>query len=120
LSVGADNLFFVVLRQFSQVVGEWLENQILIPDWAYFYYPGATLIFSQDIGEWPENQILIPDWTHFHCPGASLQIYANQFSPSAGTTLVGRLSLQGGEEDAPPPPSSWWSWPDVAPPDPSL
>jgi len=28
--------------------------------------------FSQDIGEWPENQILISDWTYFHCPGASL------------------------------------------------
>jgi len=28
--------------------------------------------FPQDIGEWPENQILIPDWTHFHCPGATL------------------------------------------------
>jgi len=27
--------------------------------------------FSQDIGEWPENQILIPDWTYFHCPGAT-------------------------------------------------
>jgi len=43
-------LFFVVLRQFSQVVGEklidgeWLENQILIPDWAYFYCSGATLL----------------------------------------------------------------------------
>jgi len=28
--------------------------------------------FSQDIGEWPENQILIPDWTYFYCPGATL------------------------------------------------
>jgi len=28
--------------------------------------------FSQDIGEWPENQILIPDWTYFHCPGTTL------------------------------------------------
>jgi len=29
--------------------------------------------FSQDIiGEWPENQILIPDWPYFHCPGATL------------------------------------------------
>jgi len=35
--------FFVVLCQFSQVVGEWPENQILIPDWTYFYCPGATL-----------------------------------------------------------------------------
>jgi len=37
-------LFFVVLRQFSQVVGEWLENQILIPDWTYSYCPGTTLV----------------------------------------------------------------------------
>jgi len=36
-------LFFVVPPQFSQVVGEWLENQNLIPDWAYFYCPGAAL-----------------------------------------------------------------------------
>jgi len=28
--------------------------------------------FSQDIGEWSENQILIPHWTYFHCPGATL------------------------------------------------
>jgi len=62
-------LFFVVPRQFSQVVGEWPENQILIPDWTYFYCPGATL--GNDNGEWPENQILIPDWTYFHCPNKS-------------------------------------------------
>jgi len=37
-------LFFVVPRQFSQVVGEWPENQILIPDWTYFHCPGATLV----------------------------------------------------------------------------
>jgi len=36
-------LFFVVSHQFSQVVGEWSENQILIPDWAYFHCPGTTL-----------------------------------------------------------------------------
>jgi len=36
-------LFFVVPRQFSQDVCEWPENQILIPDWIYFYCPGATL-----------------------------------------------------------------------------
>jgi len=70
-------LFFVVLRSFSKVVGEWLENQILIPDWTYFYCPGATLVprqFSQVVGEWPENQILIPDWTYFHCPGTTLDL----------------------------------------------
>jgi len=36
-------LFFVVPRKFSQVFGEWPENQILIPDWTYFHCPGATL-----------------------------------------------------------------------------
>jgi len=36
-------LFFVVPRQFSQVVGEWPENQILIPNWTYFHCPGTTL-----------------------------------------------------------------------------
>jgi len=36
-------LFFIVPRQFSQVVGEWSENQILIPDWTYFHCPGVTL-----------------------------------------------------------------------------
>jgi len=35
---------FVVPRQFSQVVGEWPQNQILIPDWAYFHCPGANLV----------------------------------------------------------------------------
>jgi len=36
-------LFFVVPHQFSQVAGEWPENQILIPNWTYFHCPGATL-----------------------------------------------------------------------------
>jgi len=31
--------------------------------------------FSQDIGEWPENQILIPDWTYFHCPDTTLILW---------------------------------------------
>jgi len=43
-------LFFVFLRQFSQVVGEWLENQILIPDWTYFYCPGTTLVKTHEFG----------------------------------------------------------------------
>jgi len=34
--------------------------------------------FSQDIGEWPENQILIPEWTYFHCPGTTLALYQPQ------------------------------------------
>jgi len=29
--------------------------------------------FSQDIGEWPENQILIPDWTYFLVHTAPLE-----------------------------------------------
>jgi len=40
-------LFFVVPRQFSQDIGEWPENQFLIPDWTYFHCPGATLPFYQ-------------------------------------------------------------------------
>jgi len=45
LSVGAEDFyFFVVLHQFSQVVGKWLENQIVIPDLTYFHCPGATLL----------------------------------------------------------------------------
>jgi len=39
-------LFFVVPRQFSPDIGEWPENQILIPDWTYFHCPGATLVSS--------------------------------------------------------------------------
>jgi len=39
-------LFFVVPRQFSPDIGEWPENQILIPDWTYFYCPGATLLLG--------------------------------------------------------------------------
>jgi len=35
-------LFFVVPRQFSQDIGKWQEDQILIPDWTYFHCPGAT------------------------------------------------------------------------------
>jgi len=27
--------------------------------------------FSEEIGEWPENQILIPDWTYFDCPDSN-------------------------------------------------
>jgi len=38
-------LFFVVPCQFSQVVGEWPGNQILIPDWTNFHCPGTTLSF---------------------------------------------------------------------------
>jgi len=60
-------LIFVVVHQFSQVVGEWLENQILIPDWTCFYCPCTTLV-----GEWPGNQILIPNWTNFHCHDTTL------------------------------------------------
>jgi len=43
-------LFFVVPRQFSQDICEWLENQILITDWTYFHCPGTTLVL--DNGKW--------------------------------------------------------------------
>jgi len=26
------------------------------------------VVLHQVVGEWLENQILIPDWTYFHCP----------------------------------------------------
>jgi len=38
--------------------------------------------FSKDIGEWLENQILIPDWTYFHCPGATLVLHTVRVSNS--------------------------------------
>jgi len=40
-------LFFVVPRQFSQVVGEWRENQILIPDWTNFHCPTCVWDFAK-------------------------------------------------------------------------
>jgi len=40
------NLIVGWCGRFSLVVGEWPENQILIPDWTYFYCPGATLIYD--------------------------------------------------------------------------
>jgi len=47
----------------------------LIVGWCgRFFFFIVPRQFSQDIGEWPENQILIPDWTYFHCPGATLVI----------------------------------------------
>jgi len=48
LSAGADDFyFFVVPPQFSQGIGEWPENQILIPDWTYFhchYFIGDAIL----------------------------------------------------------------------------
>jgi len=41
-------LFFVVPHQFSQDIGEWPQNQILIPDWTYFHCPGTTLVSGQE------------------------------------------------------------------------
>jgi len=40
-------LFFVVPRQFSQDIGEWPENQFLIPDWTYFHCTGTTLVLPK-------------------------------------------------------------------------
>jgi len=52
----------------------------LIVGWCgQFLFSVVPHQFSQDIGEWPENQILIPDWTYFHCPGATLEIYLKLF-----------------------------------------
>jgi len=49
-------LFFVVPRQFSQDIGEWPENQILIPDWTYFHCPGATLCKEKEERNEQEEQ----------------------------------------------------------------
>jgi len=65
-------LFFVVPRQFSQVVGEWPENQILIPDLTYFHCPGATLLSgakdntSGTFDDFPdfEGRIFLKFWSH--------------------------------------------------------
>jgi len=43
----------------------------LIVGWSYLFFLLPRNDF-QDIGEWAENQILIPDWTYFHCHGATL------------------------------------------------
>jgi len=42
-------LFFVVPRQFRQVVGEWPGNQILIPNWTNFHCPGTTLVGGPEL-----------------------------------------------------------------------
>jgi len=45
----------------------------LIVSWCRrFLFFVAPCQFSQVIGERPENQILIPNWTYFHCPGTTL------------------------------------------------
>jgi len=66
-------LFFVVPRQFSQDVSEWLENQILIPDWTYFHCPNATLItlsVASSAGRTRKNKYILhcPFKKLFHCP----------------------------------------------------
>jgi len=49
-----------------RLIGRSPEN--LIVGWCgRFLFFVAPRQFSQDIGDWPENQILIPDWTYFHC-----------------------------------------------------
>jgi len=51
-----------------------------VDDFYFFVVPHQ---FSQDIGKWPENQILIPDWTYFHCPGTTLIIDDAQSLPAS-------------------------------------
>jgi len=57
----------------------------LIVGWSgeflFFVVPGQ---FSQAVGKWPENQILIPDWTYFHCPGATLMVPGMKNEVSVG------------------------------------
>jgi len=43
-----------------------------VEDFYFFVVPHQ---FSQAIGQWPQNQILIPDLTYFHCPGPTLGLY---------------------------------------------
>jgi len=46
LIVGADDFYFLLpLANFQQANGEWAENQILIPNWTYFYCPDALPIY---------------------------------------------------------------------------
>jgi len=57
LSVGADDFYFLLsLRQFSQDIGEWPENQILIPDWTYFHCPDATLTTEDPFKKMPNEK----------------------------------------------------------------
>jgi len=49
----------------------------LIVGWSGRFLFFVVPQFSQGIGEWPENQILIPDWTYFHCPGTTLVLFRN-------------------------------------------
>jgi len=35
----------------------------------------GRFLFPRQIGEWPENQILIPDWAYFYCPNATLNFF---------------------------------------------
>jgi len=50
--------------------GEWPTSVV---GWCQqFLFFDVPCQFSKDIGKWPENQILIPDWAYFHCPGATL------------------------------------------------
>jgi len=44
----------------------------LIVSWQKIFIFCCPPQFSQDIGKWPQNQILILDWTYFHCPGTTL------------------------------------------------
>jgi len=133
-------LFFVVPRQFSQDIGEWPQNQILIPDWTHFHCLGATLLTD------PTNQLgrsfaetgflwkfyscscltflikqasrltlfkwktLIPNWTYFHCPGATL--FSGPQKPVGTAPLNNKdVEEQGGA-------AVWRCWrPGMVPPD---
>jgi len=48
------------------------KSYIMPHSWGIALIGDIECQFSQDIGEWPQNQILIPDWTYFHCSGATL------------------------------------------------
>jgi len=71
-----------------------------------FYFLLSLVNFHEDIGEWPENQILIPDWTYFHCPAATLVADASLLGGNKSSkplaiiceTLTGHALNQGGPQ----------------------
>jgi len=49
--------------------GEWLENQILIPHWTYFHYPGATLLTLVQVSSFSSSQCRCPPTKALVWPG---------------------------------------------------
>jgi len=92
-------LFFVVARQFSQDIGEWPENQILILDWTDFHCPGATPVeYKRKI----HRNVIFDSKTYFHCSGATLTIDLKIFffcCPLANLVLANDLKISEGGDN---------------------